>query len=108
MSEVVKTNKPPFAARAQRINIYLLLVALLMLAQQFTYTIYLWGFRLLFVVVTLQVALGNINPDWNSKKTLKKTLVILLRSAELDQIRCDKYGKHENYYDHQENYQSLL
>jgi len=26
MSEVVKTNKPPFAARAQRINIYLLLV----------------------------------------------------------------------------------
>ena len=78
MSEAVKTNKPPFAARAQRINIYLLLVALVMLAQQFTYTIYVWGFRLLFVVVTLQVALGNINPDWNSKKTLKKTLVILL------------------------------
>jgi len=78
MSEAVKTNKPPFAARAQRINIYLLLVALLMLAQQFTYTVYVWGFRLLFVVVTLQVALGNINPEWNSKKTLKKTLVILL------------------------------
>ncbi len=78
MSEVVKTSKPPFAARAQRINIYLLLVALLMLAQQFTYTIYVWGFRLLFVVVTLQVALGNINPDWDKKKTFKKTLVILL------------------------------
>ena len=78
MSEAVKTNKPPFAARAQRINIYLLLVALLMLAQQFTYTIYVWGFRLLFVVVTIQVALGNINHDWNGKKTLKKTLVILL------------------------------
>jgi len=78
MSNAVKTNKPPFAARAQRINIYLLLVALLMLAQQFTYTIYVWGFRLLFVVVTIQVALGNINPDWNGKKTLKKTLVILL------------------------------
>ena len=78
MSEVIKTNKPPFAARVQRINIYLLLVALLMLAQQFTYTIYVWGFRLLFVVVTLQVALGNINHDWNSKKTFKKTLVILL------------------------------
>ena len=78
MSDLFKTNQPPFAGRAQRINIYLLLVALLMLAQQFTYTIYLWGFRLLFVVVTLQVALGNINPDWNSKKTLKKTLVILL------------------------------
>jgi len=78
MSNAVKTNKPPFAARAQRINIYLLLVALLMLAQQFTYTIYAWGFRLLFVVVTIQVALGNINPDWNGKKTLKKTLVILL------------------------------
>jgi hypothetical protein len=49
-----------------------------MLAQQFTYTIYVWGFRLLFVVVTIQVALGNINPDWDSKKTIKKTLVILL------------------------------
>ena len=78
MSEVVKTNKLPFAARAQRINIYLLIAALLMLAQQFTYTIYVWGFRLLFVVVTLQVALGNINPDWDKKKTLRKTLVILL------------------------------
>lgn len=49
MSEVIKTNKPPFAARVQRINIYLLLVALLMLAQQFTYTIYVWGFRLLLL-----------------------------------------------------------
>jgi hypothetical protein len=49
-----------------------------MLAQQFTYTVYVWGFRLLFVVVTLQVALGNINPEWDGKKTLRKTLVILL------------------------------
>ncbi len=78
MATKVKTNKGPFAARAQRINIYLLIVALLMLAQQFTYTVYVWGFRLLFVVVTLQVALGNINPDWDGKKTLRKTLVILL------------------------------
>ena len=75
---VITNKKLPFATRAQRLNIYLLIVALLMLAQQFTYTIYVWGFRLLFVVVTLQVALGNINPDWNAKKTVKKTLVILL------------------------------
>lgn len=78
MATAVKTKKAPFASRVQRINIYLLLAALLMLAQQFTYTIYVWGFRLLFVVVTIQVALGNINPDWDGKKTLKKTLVILL------------------------------
>ncbi len=78
MSSTVRANKGPFAARAQRINIYLLIVALLMLAQQFTYTVYVWGFRLLFVVVTLQVALGNINPEWDGKKTLRKTLVILL------------------------------
>ena len=78
MATTVKANKGPFAARSQRINIYLLIVALLMLAQQFTYTVYVWGFRLLFVVVTLQVALGNINPEWDGKKTLKKTLVILL------------------------------
>lgn len=75
---VITNKKLPFATRAQRLNIYLLLLALLMLAQQFTYTIYVWGFRLLFVVVTLQVALGNINSEWNSKKTVKKTLIILL------------------------------
>jgi len=75
---VITNRKLPFATRAQRLNIYLLLISLLMLAQQFTYTIYVWGFRLLFVVVTIQVALGNINPDWDGKKTLKKTLVILL------------------------------
>ena len=78
MAATEKANQGPFAARAQRINIYLLIVALLMLAQQFTYTVYVWGFRLLFVVVTLQVALGNINPEWDGKKTLRKTLVILL------------------------------
>ena len=75
---VITNRKLPFATRAQRLNIYLLLISLLMLAQQFTYTIYVWGFRLLFVVVTLQVALGNINPDWGFKKSAKKTLVILL------------------------------
>ena len=75
---VVTNRKLPFATRVQRLNIYLLLIALLMLAQQFTYTIYLWGFRLLFVVVTLQVAVGNINTDWDAKKTIRKTLVILL------------------------------
>mgnify|MGYP006276927201 CR=1 FL=1 len=75
---VILNKKLPFAARAQRLNIYLLLVSLVLLAQQFTYTLYVWGFRLLFVVVTLQVALGNINSEWNAKKTVKKTLVILL------------------------------
>ncbi|MEY2827653.1 MAG: hypothetical protein RIQ80_778 [Actinomycetota bacterium] len=75
---VITNKKLPFATRAQRLNIYLLIIALLMLAQQFTYTIYVWGFRLLFVVVTLQVALGNINPEWDFKKSARKTLVILL------------------------------
>lgn len=75
---LITNKKAPFAARWQRLNIYLLIVALLLLAQQFTYTLYVWGFRLLFVVVTLQVALGNINSEWNSKKTIKKLLVILL------------------------------
>lgn len=75
---VITNRKLPFATRAQRLNIYLLLISLLMLAQQFTYTIYVWGFRLLFVVVTLQVALGNINPEWDFKKSARKTLVILL------------------------------
>jgi len=73
---VILNKKLPFAARAQRLNIYLLLVSLVLLAQQFTYTLYVWGFRLLFVVVTLQVALGNINSEWNAKKTLIILLII--------------------------------
>jgi hypothetical protein len=31
----------------------------------------------------LQVALGNINPEWDGKKTLRKTLVILLVIASI-------------------------
>jgi len=73
-----KTTKLPFAAKAQRINIVLLIVALAMLAQKFTYEIYAWGFRLLMITVPLQVALGNINPEWDSKKTVKKTIWILI------------------------------
>ena len=37
---VILNKKLPFAARAQRLNIYLLLVSLVLLAQQFTYTLY--------------------------------------------------------------------
>lgn len=78
MSEVIKTQKETFAARAQRLNIYLLLTSLFLLAQQFSYSVYVWGFRLLSVTVILQIALGNINPDWGFKKSLKKTMIILL------------------------------
>jgi predicted PurR-regulated permease PerM len=74
----LKVEKGPFAARAQRINIGLIVVALVLLAQQFSYTVYVWGFRLLMVVVTLQVALGNINPDWDRRRTIRKILVLLL------------------------------
>jgi hypothetical protein len=78
MSEVIKTRKEAFASRAQRINIYLLILSLLMLAQDSFYTIYTWGFRLLGVVVILQISLGNIDPSWGFKKTAKKTVIITL------------------------------
>ena len=43
----------PFAARLQVRLIWMLGLCLLLLAQSFSYTVYVWGFRLLMILVPL-------------------------------------------------------
>lgn len=67
----------PFAARLQLTIIWLLGLCLLLLAQSFSYTVYVWGFRALLVLVPLQVAIGNIKPEWGVSRSIKKILLYL-------------------------------
>lgn len=70
-------NDTPFAARLQLTIIWLLGLCLLLLAQSFSYTVYVWGFRALLVLVPLQVAIGNIKPEWGVSRSIKKILLYL-------------------------------
>lgn len=70
-------NDTPFAARLQLTLIWLLGICLLLLAQSFSYTVYVWGFRALLVLVPLQVAVGNIKPEWGAARSIKKILLYL-------------------------------
>lgn len=47
------------------------------MAQSFSYTVYVWGFRLLMILVPLQVAVGNIKPEWGAARSIKKILLYL-------------------------------
>lgn len=70
-------NDTPFAARLQLTLIWLLGLCLLLLAQSFSYPVYVWGFRALLVLVPLQVAVGNIKPEWGAARSIKKILIYL-------------------------------
>jgi hypothetical protein len=72
----MKTDTP-FAARLQLTLIWLLGLCLLLLAQSFSYTVYVWGFRALLILVPLQVAVGNIKPEWGLARSIKKILLYL-------------------------------
>lgn len=67
----------PFAARLQLSLIWLLGLCLLLLAQSFSYDVYVWGFRALLVLVPLQVAVGNIKPEWGARRSIRAILIYL-------------------------------
>lgn len=69
--------KTPFGARLQLIWIWALTGSLLLIAQQFTHTIYTVGFAALCLFVPLQVAIGNIKPEWGAKKSLSRIAIYL-------------------------------
>lgn len=66
-----------FAARLQLTFIWLLGLCLLLLAQSFSYAVYVWGFLALMVLVPLQVAIGNIKSEWGVARSVKKILLYL-------------------------------
>jgi len=72
----VKT-KQPFGARLQLSLILMLAVSLALIAQNFNHTIYTIGFLALSIFVPLQVAIGNIKPEWGARKSLGRILIYL-------------------------------
>jgi len=68
-------TKKSFGARLQYIWIWALAISLLLIAQSFTHAIYTLGFVALCLFVPLQVAIGNIKPEWGASKSLAQILI---------------------------------
>jgi hypothetical protein len=66
-----------FAQRAQNAVMVLLIVSLVMVAQQFSQVVYKFGAVTLFVSVFLQIAVSNVAPSAGLRKTLTKSAIIL-------------------------------
>ncbi len=65
----------PFAARFQGVLIGVMFVAILMIAQQSSKTLYQIGLPLLVVAALLQFAFGNIPPSSGFAKSMKLLLL---------------------------------
>jgi hypothetical protein len=72
------STKAPFGERLQVSLIWALAGSLILIAQQFTHTIYVVGFAALCLFVPLQVAIGNIKPEWGAKKSLSRIALYLI------------------------------
>ena len=66
-----------FAQRAQNVVIALLIVSLVLVAQQFSQPLYKFGVLALLVMVPVQIAVSNVAPTAGLRKTLTKSLIIL-------------------------------
>ena len=72
-----KSNQA-FAARWQFRVVVILLAALVLLAQGFSYTLYRVGFFMILIFVPLQMGLGNTNSEFGAIKTIRKVLIVLV------------------------------
>lgn len=66
-----------FADRAERVLILALLVAIGMIAQQYSIQVYRYGLLLLVAATLLQIAVGNLPKDVSTAKGLGMIAVIL-------------------------------
>jgi hypothetical protein len=66
-----------FAQKAQNVVMVLLIISLVLVAQQFSNALYKFGVMSLFVVVLLQIAVSNVAPTAGLRKTLTKSAIIL-------------------------------
>lgn len=71
-------SEVPFASKWQLRNIYILGFSLILMAQGFNYSVYRWGFLILFTFVPIQMGIGNVNPEWGAWRTIRKTILIVL------------------------------
>ena len=66
--------------RLQFTVIVLLILAFILIAQPFSFSVYQWGFIFLFTMTVVQIAVGNVGPDaaWGAVlRALGMTLAIL-------------------------------
>jgi hypothetical protein len=66
-----------FAQKAQNVVMVLLIINLILVAQQFSNALYKFGVMALFVVVLLQIAVSNVAPTAGVRKTITKSAIIL-------------------------------
>jgi membrane protease YdiL (CAAX protease family) len=64
-------TKKPFAARFQSILIIVLILSLVLIAQQFSKTVYQIGIVMLIVSTFLQIGASNIDPKADFKGSMK-------------------------------------
>ena len=70
--------KKPFASVMQLIVIVMLLLSMILIAQQISLKIYKFGLVLLMVSVILQIGFGNIPPMANFAKSIKLLMIIIV------------------------------
>lgn len=74
----MKKQKRPFAAGFQAVLIVLLLISMLLVAQQFSSTLYTVGMILLLVSTVIQIGASNINPEADFLRSMKVMGISLL------------------------------
>jgi glucose-6-phosphate-specific signal transduction histidine kinase len=70
-----------FQERAERVLITALLVAIAMIAQQFSIQVYRWGLLLLVAATLLQIAVANLPKDCTPREGIVMTVGILVAIA---------------------------
>jgi hypothetical protein len=70
-------NRKPFATVMQSILIGLLIVSLVLIAQQYSQAIYQFGLILLVVTTIIQIGFGNVPPSASFGKSMKLLALFL-------------------------------
>jgi hypothetical protein len=74
----MKSESKPFASVVQMTLIYLLLIGFICITQQWSESIYRFGFILLMLTTFVQIAFGNIASNANFVKSMKTVGVTFL------------------------------
>ena len=72
------STKTPFASRFQSVMIVVLIISLVLIAQQFSKTVYQIGIVMLIVSTFLQIGASNIDPKADFKESMKVMGTVML------------------------------
>jgi hypothetical protein len=72
------SSKTPFASRFQSVMIVLLIISLVLIAQQFSRPVYQIGIVMLITSTFLQIGASNIDPKADFKGSMKVMGIVML------------------------------